>query len=175
MRFLNLPIFLFFLLFSLSSNHVDAQKVLQLEKINSLKVKKYYIGDVLTFQLKGEGNTWFTEAIEDIYQEKGMVLFAHRAVDVEDITAIRSFRVRYQSKPFIKSLNVFGLSWGVLSLLSPLAGTPLTWAAAIVPAASFALGGIIRILFRHRTYKIGKKRRMRLLDMDRESFFRQGP
>jgi len=161
MRLLNLSILFLFLCFS--NNHLDAQKILQLEKTNSLKVKKYYIGDVLTFQLKEEGKTWFTEAIEDIL------------VKVEDITAIRSFRVQRWSKPLAKSLNLFGLSWGVLSLLSPLAGTPLTWAALVVPLASFAVSGIVRVLFRYRTYKIGKKRRMRLLNMDRKSFFRQGP
>jgi len=173
MRLLNLSILFLFLI--LSNNQVEAQKILQLEKIGSLKVKKYYVGDVLTFQLKGEGKTWFTEAIEDIYQEKGLVLFAHRVVNVEDITAIRSFRVQRWSRPLARNLSLFGVSWGVLSLLSPLAGVPLTWAAAIVPAASFAVAGIIRVFFRYRTYKIGKKRRMRLLDMDRESFFRQGP
>jgi len=173
MRLLSLAILLLF--FFSSSTQITAQKILQLEKIGSLKVKKYYIGDVLTFQLKEAGDTWFREAIEDIYQEKGLVLFAHRLVNVEDITAIRSFRVQRWSRPLVKNLNLFGVSWGVLSLLSPLAGVPLTWAAAIVPAASFAVAGIVRVLFRYRTYKVGKKRRMRLLDMDRESFFRQGP
>ncbi len=173
MRLLNLSIVSLLLCFT--SNHVEAQKVLQLEKINSLKIKKYYLGDVLTFQLKEEGDIWLTEAIEDIYQEKGLVLFANRVVNVDDITAIRSFRVQRWSRPLAKNLSLFGVTWGVLSLLSPLAGVPLTWAAAIVPTASFAVAGIVRILFRYRTYKIGKKRRMRLLDMDRESFFRQGP
>ncbi len=172
MRHLTLTFILTIFLFS--TIQVEAQKILQMEKIGSLKVKKYYIGDVLTFQLRGEGKYWFTEAIEDIYQKEGLVLFVNRMVKVEDIMAIRSFKMQRWSVPVSKNLVRFGISWGIFSLLGTLASVPLTWAAAIVPAGAFALAGIIRIAFKRRTFKIGKRRRLRLLDMDRESFFKAG-
>ena len=172
MRYLTLTFILAFVLFS--TPQVEAQKFLQMEKIGSLKVKKYYVGDVLTFQLRGEGDYWFTEAIEDILQAEGLVLFAHRVVKVEDIVAIRTYKMKRWSVPLSKNLVRFGVSWGVLSLLGTLGGVSLTWAAAIVPAGAFVIAGIIRVAFKKRTYKIGKKRRLRLLDMDRESFFKAG-
>lgn len=162
---------LFLFTFGLSSPLI-AQKFFQMEKIGSLKVKKYYVGDQLTFQIKEYPNVWLTESIEDIYQEENMILFSDRAVKLDEIVKIR--RKKKWSKGIGNNLYRFGIAWAGFSLLGTLGGVPLTWAAAIVPASSFVAGFLIKNLFKHRTYRIGKKRRLRILDLDRKIFF-QGP
>ncbi|MFK7809722.1 MAG: hypothetical protein AB8F74_18090 [Saprospiraceae bacterium] len=150
-----------------------AQKFIQMEKYGSAKVKKYYIGDELTYKLKEFPDTWTTSVIEDIVMEENLVIFSNRTVNLKELISIRSFEPARWSAPIAKNLYRFGLSWGVLSLLAPLAGTPLTWAAAIVPAVAFVTGFLLKKIFRHRTYKLGKKRWLRMLNMNQE--LRIGP
>ncbi len=145
---------------------LSGQTFIQMEKYGSLKVKKYYPGDQMTFRIKSLGNSWLTETIEDIRVEENYVVFSNRIVALNDITAIRSYRPSRWSKPWSNRLYMFGISWGGFSLLGTLAGWPLTWAAAIVPATSFAAGLLIRTLFKHKTYKLGKKRWLRALNLN---------
>jgi len=146
----------------------SAQRFIQMEKYGSAKVKKYYIGEEITYKLKEFPNDWTTSVIEDIVMEENIIIFNNRTVNLDELIAIRSFKPSRWSVPVAKNLYRFGLSWGVLSLLSPLAGTPITWAAAIVPAVAFATGFLIKSIFKHRSYKLGKRRWLRMLDMNQE-------
>ncbi len=157
--------FLLFFLF-ITTTPLIGQKFVQIEKYGSAKVKKYYIGDQLTFRIKAFGKAWLTETIEDIYLADNMILFNNRIVKLQDITAIRSYKRSQWSGPLAKKLYVFGLAWGGFSLLGTLAGVPLTWTAAIVPGTAFATGFLLQKIFKHKTYKLGKRRWLRILNMD---------
>ena len=150
------------------ASDLSAQKFIQMEKYGSAKVKKYYIGDELTYKLKEFPNDWTTSTIEDIVMEENIVIFHNRIIKLDELIAIRSFKPSRWSVPISKNLYRFGLSWGVFSLLGTLVDTPLTWAAAIVPATAFATGFLIKSIFKHRTYKLGKRRWLRMLDMSQQ-------
>jgi hypothetical protein len=144
----------------------NAQRFIQMEKYGSAKVKKYYIGDELTYKLREYPNDWTTSIIEDVILSENLVVFNNRAIKLDEITEIRSFKPARWSSALAKNLNRFGVSWGVFSLLGPLVDTPITWAAAIVPASAFAAGFLIKRIFKHRTFRLGKRRWLRMLDMD---------
>ncbi len=149
----------------LSLANVFGQRFVQLEKSGSLRISKFYIGDEITFRL-GTEKYWYTETIQDLLIDDNIILFTHRGVKPEDISAIRSFRNRGWSRAWGLKLYVFGTAWGGFSLLGPFAGIPLTSLAWIVPATSIVTGFIIQKLFKSRTLKIGKKRRLRMMNLN---------
>ena len=149
----------------LGSLSLDAQKFLQMEKAGSFKVKRYYRGDEVTFKIVDD-EEWYTEEILDLLVDDGLVLFSYRAVPVENITHIRSFKMQNWSKPFGRQFYNFGLGWIVFSLGDALFGNPITSAIIYVPLTAGALGLIIQKAFRQRTFKMGKNRRLRLLNLN---------
>ncbi|MEM9919474.1 MAG: hypothetical protein AAF990_15330 [Bacteroidota bacterium] len=148
-------------------SNAQAQKVLQMEKFGKAKVTKYFIGDELTFRLKGEKDYWYQEVIQDILADDGLILFTNRAVKVSDIDAIRSYRIARFTRPFSRNLYLFATSWTVFSLLAiPTLGWEIGLADGIIVGTSLLSGYLIRRLFRYRTYRMGKKRQLRLLNLD---------
>ena len=160
-------IFLFILLFcGLSLHSVLAQKVLQLEKYGKAKVKKHFIGEELTFRLKDDKNYWYKDVIQDILVEEGIIIFSNRAVKLDEIDAIRSFKVARFGQSMSRNLFIFGASWTIFSLI----GLPIGWNVgigdAILVVADTIAAFLVRNLFRYRTFRVGKKRRLRLLDLN---------
>lgn len=156
--------YLLLFFFSLSVLPVHAQKVLQMEKKGKIKTKKYYLGEELTFQLKG-GSDWYTDVMMDIKVEKEIIVFSERFVKVSDIKTIKSYKNARFANTTEKSLYSFGAAWLLISLGGTLDGgtlNDLTWK---VPATSVGLGFLIKKLFYTRKYRIGKYRRLRALDL----------
>ena len=160
-------IHLLFFFFLFITPSLTAQQFLQLEKVNSLKVKRFYIGDELTFQLEDEyGNKyWRTEVIERILVEEGILIFPKGKVNLKDILAIRTYNSRQFGNKAALSLYTFGAGWILYSLIDAAFGGTLTWSVAIVSGTAFATGFIIKQIFKQRTFKMGKKRRLRVLDL----------
>ncbi len=154
---------LFYFFFSVLPTH--AQKVLQMEKRGKVETKKYFLGEELTFQLKG-GSDWYTDVMIDIKVEDEIIVFSERFVKVGDIKTIKSYKNARFANRMEKSLYSFGAAWLLFSLGGTLVSdeplNDLTWK---VPVASAGLGFLIKKLFYSRKYKIGKKRRLRLLDL----------
>ena len=80
----------FFLILLIPFLQLSAQKVLQLEKSGSPKVDKFFIGQEFTFSLKEDPKYYFTETIQDIKVEEGLVLFSYRVVRMEDFASIKN-------------------------------------------------------------------------------------
>ena len=159
---MRLSLFLFCFLF-IGLTIGQSQKILQLEKYGSLKNQRYYIGEQISYQLKDD-DTWYRETINDLLIEENIILFANRAVRLEDIAAIKRIDNRAWSKGMGLKLYVFGASWAFFSLVGTI-WLPLTWAALIVPAVSFTVGFILQKVFKTKTIKLGKKRWLRMLDI----------
>ena len=158
--------FLFFFLFvSFLIPSGTAQKFLQIEKVNSLKVRKFYIGDEITFQVEDFPDYWRTEIIDNILVEEEVLLFSQGMVNVGDIKAIRTYDTRPLANRASIGLYSFGAGWVFFSLADALLGGALTWSVAIVSGTAFATGFIFKQIFKHRTHKIGKRKRLRLLDL----------
>ena len=97
------------------SNPLFAQKLLQIEKVGTLKTQRYYIGDEVVFQLKGETeNYWYKEKIRDVLVDSKSVLFANRVIKIDDISKIRSFKNQGWSRGL--SNNAFVASGGFVGM-----------------------------------------------------------
>ena len=167
-----LPLFILFFVFI--ANPIFGQKLLQIEKVGSLKTQRYYIGDEVVFQLKGETeNYWYKERIEDILVDSKAVLFTNRVIKIADIAKVRSFKNRGWSRSLSDNAFVASGSFVGLSLLA--AATTefmLRTATVIIPGSAIVAGLIIRLIFRRKTYRMGKRKRLRVLDLN---FYKIGP
>lgn len=162
------PILLFFLCLVTG---LSAQKVLQLETYGNIKkTRKYYIGDEMTYQLKGD-DLWYTLAIERIIVEENIVVFKDRFIKLEQIRAIKSFHNRGWSQRIGTSLNVFGIAWSVFALGGSIANENFSYRKgdAITSATALTLGQLIKWTFKSKKYKTGKKYRLRVLDLSAKS------
>ena len=158
----------FVLVLIIAWNETQAQKVIRIDNVYNLKSKRFYIGDVLVFQLKGEDH-WYREEIIDIMPDQNAILFSNRVASQGDITAIRTYKVRNFGKVISRSLYTFGSGWLLWSALGTLAGGTFTLSAVIISGTALMTGLLFDLIFRHRTYKIGKRRVIRLLHLTPET------
>ncbi|MEM6963499.1 MAG: hypothetical protein AAF573_01955 [Bacteroidota bacterium] len=148
----------------LMSVFASAQKVLQMEKRGKIKTKKFYLGEELTFKLKGQ-KEWLTDVMLDIKVEEGIIVFPERFVKVSDIKALKSYKNARRAVILQRTFYSFGASWLLFSLGGTIVGEPLNNLTWQVPVTSFVLGFLIKKIFYSRKYRIGKKRRLRVLDL----------
>lgn len=149
---------------------MDAQVRLQMDRFGKKKTMDFYEGETITVRLKGE-KVYQELQIKKLYPEANMILTQLGPVQIDDIERLRTFNTRKTGKYFSYMLWIFGASWGAYSLIAFLAvGEPLTWGVLGVVLVSFLLGWIIKRILRRKTYKIGKKRKLRIIDMTIEPF-----
>lgn len=154
----------------ISISQVDAQVRLQMDKFGKRKSLDFYEGDEITVKLKGE-DVYQTLQIKKLYPEANMIVTQLGPVDLADIIRVRTFDNKKTGKYFFYMLSVFGASWGGYSLLAFLVyAEPLTWGVLFVVGISFLLGWFLKWIFRRKTYKIGKRRKLRIIDMTLEPF-----
>lgn len=164
--------FSFLLSFFFIACAAPAQKVLQMEKFGKVKTTKFYIGDEITFTLQDDSKYWYKGVIQDILVEEGLVLMRNQAVKVNEISAIRSFHPSRWSRPISSNLFVFAASWTLFKIATlpfnsgSVFDTKIGVADGVIVGSAVVLGFLIRKIFKYRTYKIGKKRRLRLLDLN---------
>lgn len=151
------------------------QKLLQLEKVNSPKTRKYFPGDEITFQVTG--GQWYTRVIEDVSYEQQALIFAKGYMPLDSITAFRSFDTQKWSRPIGNQLINFAVVWSAFSLIdAAVSGNdfkdeitrPFVYAT---PVVSTGLGILIKKLFKKRTFSLeknkeGEPKRWRLRTLD---------
>lgn len=158
----------FFLLAALmlAGTLLHAQKALQIEKYGSPRTEKIYIGDPITFQLRGEED-FRSSYIENLRVEDSLVVLSGRYVKVQDIVALRYERTWPRATGL--SLFLFGVGWsGFAAIGTALDGDDSTryrWSDAIVSATSIGLSFSIPLLFKNKTVRMGKRRRLRMVDL----------
>ena len=153
------------LLASMSTNSFG-QKFLQIEKYGKTKVEKFYIGDELNYQIEGDNKTWYNGTINDLVIEENLIVFGNRAVNMKDISAIRTFKNAKWSRVMSFQLYAFAAGFGGISLLASLVGWwEITAFTIVVVGVAIAAGLLIRHLFKWKTYKMGKRKWLRMLDL----------
>ena len=143
------------------------QIVLQLEKTNSAKTRKFVRGDAFEYRTTDDPD-WQVGRLEQLVPEENLVVFQNRMVGLDQITAIRHRGPQRWSKPAGGSLIAFGATWGILSVISGAIdpeNDPLEVSDAVVAGGSAALGYAIMHLFRYRRIPLGGRYRLRLLDL----------
>ena len=150
----------------------SAQKVLQIERYGKAKTEKFYVGQELTFKLKGD-EEWQSAYIEGLLVEENIVLLGPRYVRLDSISALRF--TRNWTKAASLTLFWFGTGWSAFALIGTATdGDPETKyqaSDAIVTGTSWFLAFIIPRLFKYKKIKFGEKKRLRMLDLS----FKQGP
>lgn len=153
-----------------------AQKVVQLEKRGNPETQKFKIGDELIYTLKDD-ETWYTATINDILPEENIILFENRLVKVADITALKFYNNRNWSKNIGNSLFTFSGGWVLFGLidraeiadrvgLNQQDPGRAPWDLILIPAGVAIVTGIlIKQIFKQHVKKMGKKHRLRLLDL----------
>ena len=70
-----------FLLIGVTSNSFG-QKFLQIEMYGKTKVEKIYVGEELTYQIKGDKKTWYKGTINELIIDENLIVFENRAVKI---------------------------------------------------------------------------------------------
>ncbi len=150
-----------------------AQKYLQIEKRGSLKVERLGIGSTIFYQLKDDVNKiWYAAEIQEMHVDQGILLLNTYSIEIKDIKAIRLASKSKWGKLIAFNLYSFGAGWLAFSLLGTLVDEPeplndLTWK---VPLASGVIGTSALVLFKPKKYRMDKRYRIRLLDLDFQKF-----
>ncbi len=141
---------------------LSAQKMLLLERKNSPRTTKYYVGDVLTYQYRND-DMWYTSMITDVLVDQRTLKLDQFAIPIDSIGA---FKV--SKKPVAK------ISGGAL----------MTFGATLVFASTIALlynekdynygqlyGGAVAsagagyLLIKPKRLKLGAKHRLRVVEV----------
>ena len=139
---------------------------LQLEKVGSMKVTKISLGSVITYSIK-DGQGWYSSEIANFLYKDQLIAMADRTIPLNEITALRYDRT--VPKAIGRQVGLFGLSWSGYAFIGTLTdGRPETsyrTSDAIVTGSALAVGLLLPKLISFRVKKIGKKYRLRLLDL----------
>lgn len=153
------------LLFSFTQN-LPAQKFMQIETYGKPQVQKIFIGNTIQYKLDNN-DQWDTGVIRDFLVEKNIIELDDRFIDISKIHALR-FNRKY-TKTIQSSLYLFGIAWSGFALIGYTTdGNPDTQYSKFdlgVSLASGIAGWGIGKLFKYKTIKIGKRKKLRLLDV----------
>lgn len=158
------------ILLVLLAGSLSSQVMLQLERRNSLKVKRYHPGDILRFKTK-EYKEWQSGEIVQILPEAKSLVFADRITYLRDITHV-SYDRRWAKVGGTK-LTQFGIVWLSLAGISELAkkagvlrsnydAGPDTIAIGVW---AIATGLILKKGFGIARKRINKRNRVRIIDL----------
>ncbi len=147
----------------------SAQKVLQLERAGSLKTQKIHIGESITFKLRHDDAGWYERMIFDLDPDTGYLNLEGVHVHVDSISMIKA-----ENRPLVPTLIGTALQAGGANMILFDVSRGLTWdkergideTTVIAGAANVGVGTILKALFRNKVFKVGKRKRLRLLDLD---------
>ncbi len=144
---------------------INAQVVLYLEIMKEEIPIKYYEGQMLSYQTTEYPKEWKSIQIERILDEEKLILYDGGMLKLNHISKVR--RVRSWVKLIGYSLQTFGIAWisfgGVAHFTTDLFDFGMD--TAIIGGTAIASGWLLRKLFNYKKYKIGKKNRLKILDL----------
>ena len=156
--------FLFVLLLVFSFFQATSQRYLQLETANDPETLKYSENDKITYKALNIPD-WQSRKIEKFMVADSLVLFDNGFMRISDFDAIQTTRpvVGLASKTFM----TFGVGWGFFALVDEAynKGKQIDTKTVVIGATSFAVGYGLQKFFYKRTHKLGKRYRLRLLDL----------
>ena len=137
-----------------------------MEKRNSYKTQKMYIGEEITYRLKGD-DKWYHSAIRELLVDENIIVFHNRYVHMDSIVAFRWERRRM--KAMGKQIFWFGTAWSAFAAVGTATDrnedTSYRLSDAAVTGTSWLLALIVPKIFKYKKRKFGKRRRLRMLDL----------
>ncbi|MEO0724840.1 MAG: hypothetical protein AAFZ63_09890 [Bacteroidota bacterium] len=157
----------YLLLLFLISWHLQAQRVLLIEKLNSAQTTKLYAGSYIQYRIAGD-DSWYGEHIYDLRDDTQALVFPSHYVPISEITMLR------QRRPAVQGLGVtlitFGLAWsGYAAIGTATDNDPETTyrtSDAIVTAVASGTGLLLPALFGTKRMHFGEGERLRLRIID---------
>jgi hypothetical protein len=153
------------LIFCVAPAGLSAQKYLQIETRGKARTEKFPVGTYLEYQVRGDD--FFSQGkLIDLLTESQTLVFEDRYVSVDRIERLRFERPVAKAATY--SLYTFGVGWSAFALVGyNTDGDPDTQYSigdALVTATSLGLGFIIQKAFFQKKVRLGKKKRLRLID-----------
>ncbi len=150
-----------FLTFAVSP--LFSQKMLLLEKANSAKTTKMYIGDPLHYRLAGKEDYWYERSITDMLPDKNTLLLDNFAVNLGDISELK-VRRKGVWRIVGGTLFAFGVSLAVATTIGALYGDDDIPYGAYYATSAGTLGAGY-FLNTKRKLKMGERHRLRLIEI----------
>lgn len=157
--------FLMIFCFQIISFSLSGQVVLYLEIMKEEKPTKYYEGQKLSFKSKEFPKEWQEITLDRFVVEGETILYDGGMLNVKDITKIR--RKRPWAALGGTMLQTFGTSWLVFGGIAHYGTSSFTFGTdtAIIGGTAILSGWLMKKLFKYKKYKIGKKNRLKILDL----------
>ncbi len=144
----------------------SAQKFLVIERSGTPRTKRFKIYDEITFQLKDDNKGWYTRQILDLNADAQLLLLGDTWIPIDDITRIRMSNQRLLVTIIGGALQGGGVSMILGDLWYTIRGHPeYTQGGMEFGLLNLAVGTGIRLLFGPIKYKLGKKTRLRVIDV----------
>ena len=142
-----------------------AQKVLLFEKLTSSQSDRLYEGDEIRFRLAGD-KFWQEGYIREMRPDIQALVINDRFILLEEIEAVH--RGSTFGKAAGYSLMTFGVGWTVIGLIGYNTDkdpeTQISGGELATGAAALGLGYLVNKLFGERKFKVGKHKRLRIVD-----------
>lgn len=160
-------IILLLLLFpSTSATNIYCQKFLIIERAGTPRTERIAIYDEITFELKDDDKGWYKRQILDLNADAQLILLGDTWVPLSDINRIYLKRKRVLATIIGGALQGGGLSMIMGDAYYTLRGNPeYTEGGMEFGALNIVLGTAIKALLGPIKYKLGKKTRLRVIDI----------
>ncbi len=155
-----------FLFFSFSSAvKMDAQVVLYMEMMGIEKPIKFYEGQSLSFKSTEYPDEWQSVKIDRIIDDEKLILYKGGMLKLDQITDIRITRGWANTLGYM--LQTFGAAWFGFGGVAHFTDDNFSFGGdtLAIGGTAIASGWLIRKLLKYKKYKIGRRNRLRILDL----------
>ncbi len=145
---------------------VSCQKFLIIERTGSIRTERLAIFDEITFQLKDDDKGWYTRQIFDLNADAQLVLLGDTWFPLSDLAKIRLKRKRVLASVIGGALQGGGVSMILGDAYYTIRGNPeYTQGGMEFGLLNIVVGTVIRTLLGPIKYTLGKKTRLRVIDI----------
>lgn len=143
---------------------VSAQKVLQLERIGKVESTKVYLGETIFLRTIHHPDYWLKATLDDILIDAAAIVLADRIIPIKEITMIK-WRKKSKMSEVGRGVQYSAIAPTVYELIYGLVEPPIQWESLAVNSGSMFLIGSLMRLIPPKKYKMGRKYRLRVLDL----------
>jgi len=141
-----------------------AQKVLQLETIGKVETTKIYLGETIFLKTIHYPDYWLKATLEDVLVDAAAVVLADRIIPLKEITMIKR-RKKSKMSEAGRGVQYSAIAPVGYELIYGLINPPIQWRnLAIYSGGTFLIGSLMKLI-PPKKYKMGKKYRLRVLDL----------
>jgi len=140
------------------------QKVLQLETIGKVETTKIYLGETIFIKTIHYPDDWLKATLEDVLVDAGAIVLADRIIPIKEILLIKR-RKKSKMREVGRGIQYSAIAPVGYELIYGLVYPPIQWESlALYSGSTFLLGGLLKLI-PPKKYKMGKKYRLRVLDL----------